>query len=649
MKHTWLFCGLIFLFACWLTNIWGVILLLIAAFFYYRRHYTVHVLFFCFLALVFVSLYPKTPSIPVRKQVMVREIKGKYIIGNTGEQNVIIYGVQDANYGDILYIKGDYQKVDTIYNIGMFHFQTWLHRRNIDYQINAKHVTIKKKGTFLRHALYEHIAHGKNQKANAWVKAMLYGIHSEDVSYFITSSGMHISFLMLFLERQLKRFLSDTNAAMLVLLLLGIVGAVTVFSATLLRVLVFRGVRFLFPTYTTQDKLGISMCILLGMHAWMAFELAFLLPVAFHLIQLFQITKRKRYVITGLVLIPLQFQYFHSCNLVQLALFRYLRKIYAFLYLLAWVYLLFPIDLLFVITDYVCTWLSYCESFGFEMYYTPSLLWLLGWVYMTMQYISYANARLLPLCALLVYAPFASWFDPFGEILMIDVGQGDCTLIRLPFHQGTMLIDVMGSLRKNIPADIIVPVLHAKGITSIDKVVITHADYDHSGGLKELQELMEVKEVIRTKKEATKLGPLHIPFVLANYQGSDENENSIVTYMDLYGLRVLYMGDAGAECEQRIMEQYPNLRVDVLKAGHHGSKTSSSLAFLHQLTPQLALMSAGRGNRYGHPNKETIQRMQQEDVLPLATVYNGAVSIKFCKYFSFFKTADNEFGIIKRR
>jgi len=251
------------------------------------------------------------------------------------------------------------------------------------------------------------------------------------------------------------------------------------------------------------------------------------------------------------------------------------------------------------------------------------------------------------MCLLFLFAPFASYFDPFGEILMIDVGQGDCTLITLPFHQGTMLIDVMGSRNKNIPADIIVPVLKAKGIHSLDKVIITHDDLDHSGGLKQLQELMEVKEVIDTKKHDTKLHDVNIPFLLDTYQGSDANENSIITFLEVYGLRVLFMGDAGKASEAILMHEYPKLEVDVLKVGHHGSKTASSLSFIHQLRPRIGLISCGRNNRYGHPHKETLENLERERVLPLISAKDGAVSIRFHRYFSFYRTAEQKFGRLK--
>lgn len=650
MKETWLFAGVIFLMSCWIPSSWLFLLYAIAITVFYIRHFRVHILFFLFLLLMVLPwIHPDEAVLPIGKQLVVREIRSSYLIADNGEQRVIVYGVDKAGFQDVLYVQGDYERVDTIHNIDAFNFRDWLARRHIYYQINVRSVQLLHEGNTLRHQLYERVNKVDNKDAAEWVRSMLFGIHEEDVSYFITSSGLHISFLFLLIEKQLRRKLTKHTVDFILLFLLGFLGNVTVFSSTLLRLLCFRVVRIVCVQYTQKDQLGISILLCLVLFPYMAYEMAFLLPVSFRLLQLFQITKRRRIIMSLTVMIPVQFQYFHSCNPVQIVLFRPLRMIYAILYVCAWLYVLMPLDFLYTCSLYIMHVLQMFETIGFTIHYTPDAIWLILWVYALMKYISYHKARILPLCLMLLYAPFASYLDPFGEILMLDVGQGDCTLVILPFHQGVMLIDVMGSLYKNVPADIIVPVLQAKGITSIDKVIITHADYDHSGGLKELQKLMEVKEVICEKQNDTWLGPLHIPFVLSDNEGSDENENSIITYMEVYGLRMLFMGDAGYEAEEKVMEDYPKLRVDVLKAGHHGSKTSSSPAFLHQLNPQVALMSAGRKNRYGHPSEETLQRMKQEDILPLVTSWNGAVSIKFCKYFAFFRTADNEFGIIKNR
>ena len=205
----------------------------------------------------------------------------------------------------------------------------------------------------------------------------------------------------------------------------------------------------------------------------------------------------------------------------------------------------------------------------------------------------------------------------------------------------------MGSLYKNIPADIIVPVLKSRQIDHIDVLIVTHDDYDHSGGVAELKQLIPVDQMITVKQGDIEVNGVPFHFLCTDYEGEDANENSIITYFEMYDTGFLFMGDAGIPAEQHLMNTYSDLKVDVLKVGHHGSNSSSSLAFIHHYAPSLALISAGRNNRYGHPHQEVMDLLEKEGVYPLITSKNGGASIRFCKFLRFFKTADNEFGIIE--
>lgn len=97
------------------------------------------------------------------------------------------------------------------------------------------------------------------------------------------------------------------------------------------------------------------------------------------------------------------------------------------------------------------------------------------------------------------------------------------------------------------------------------------------------------------------------------------------------------MGDAEQEAEKSIEKAYPNLQVDVLKVGHHGSNTSTNKSFLQQMNPHYALISAGRNNTYGHPTSETISTLQQEDVYIYRTDQDGAVQYFFTEEKGYFK------------
>ena len=229
---------------------------------------------------------------------------------------------------------------------------------------------------------------------------------------------------------------------------------------------------------------------------------------------------------------------------------------------------------------------------------------------------------------------------------ILDVGQGDCALIILPFKQEVVMIDVMGHKSRNIPEESIIPFLHAKKITHIDTLIITHHDLDHDGGLAQLQEYITIGNIIDTKEKAKLEKDSWIQYLLLDYEGEDENENSIITYFQLHNLRFLFMGDLGKQGELKLLQAYPHLQAEVLKVGHHGSKTSSSLSFLHQIHPMIGCISSGRNNYYGHPHKEVVEALQKENILMLNTAEKGSISIKTSSYFSIIKTAKQDISIL---
>ena len=102
----------------------------------------------------------------------------------------------------------------------------------------------------------------------------------------------------------------------------------------------------------------------------------------------------------------------------------------------------------------------------------------------------------------------------------------------------------------------------------------------------------------------------------------------MVLYGNLLGKNFLFTGDLEEEGEEQMMATYPNLPVDVLKAGHHGSKGSSSPEFLDHISPQMALISAGQNNRYKHPHQETLDRFQNQNMTIYRTDQQGAIRFR---------------------
>ena len=238
--------------------------------------------------------------------------------------------------------------------------------------------------------------------------------------------------------------------------------------------------------------------------------------------------------------------------------------------------------------------------------------------------------------------------DDFVKI--IDVGQGDSILI---YSKGkSALIDTGGKLNYNqknsssITKYITIPLLKSLGIKKLDYIFLTHGDQDHMGEIIYLEKNYTIKNIYLNLGEANKLEQNIIKknpntkkvkqdqifqignFILyqINKKWHEENTGSSVFYVKHPNLTFLLMADATEKTETYLLEEY-NLKVDILKIGHHGSNTSTSLPFLQETKPKIAVISVGEKNRYNHPSVEVIKRLTKENIPYLQTKTSGTITI----------------------
>ena len=125
--------------------------------------------------------------------------------------------------------------------------------------------------------------------------------------------------------------------------------------------------------------------------------------------------------------------------------------------------------------------------------------------------------------------------------------------------------------------------------------------------------------------------------ILNTEEYDNENDNSNVIYIELNNYNFMFMGDAGVDKEKDILERYNISNIDVLKVGHHGSKTSSSKRFINKINPKYSIISVGKNNRYGHPNKEVLNNLERskiyrtdEDGSIIFKIKNNKLKIETC-------------------
>jgi competence protein ComEC len=262
--------------------------------------------------------------------------------------------------------------------------------------------------------------------------------------------------------------------------------------------------------------------------------------------------------------------------------------------------------------------------------------------------------------------------DSTTRITFVNVGQGDCILIEMPYRKQVIMIDTGGLLRfdqetwkqTNEPYEIgrqvVLPLLKGKGINAIDILIITHADADHMEGAEEVLRGVKVKEIHITpgswEKEVmddlrVEIDKQRIPvyekiagdIIFSDYYHfqylypMDEiyegNDDSLVLSMRNNNFHGLFIGDLEERGELDLVEYYSRAiqQIDVLKVGHHGSKTSSTEQFLNLVQPSVAIIQAGFENRYGHPHPEVVERLEELRIPYLQTGTDGTIEVEINK------------------
>jgi len=227
------------------------------------------------------------------------------------------------------------------------------------------------------------------------------------------------------------------------------------------------------------------------------------------------------------------------------------------------------------------------------------------------------------------------------QLIVFDVGQGLSVLIKK--SDKAILYDTGAAYPSgfNMVDAVILPYLQHAGVNQLDKVIISHSDNDHAGGLAILQQAITVNELIYNQKTQEKYSNkiLCKQGDKFNWQGLNftvlwpkialgkDNDDSCVLLISDGMHKVLLTGDISKKVEAKLLSQYPNLKADILIVPHHGSKTSSSTAFLQQLSSEIAIVSAGFLNRWRMPVTSVEQAFQTENIPLMNTAKTGQIII----------------------
>ncbi len=636
LKDEYLFLAISCLLSIFFDGLMLLLYLIICVTLFYHRNKYQHKQFIIALIL-FILLPTKNGEATPQMVLEVENIKTNYVIASNGDFTCILYNIEGVNINDVIEVEGDYSDINTNQNFNLFNFKDYMMHQGIRKSMYVLEYKIIEKSTSLKSKVYNQF---KNKPLHEVYLAYFYGIAENDD--LIVSSGFHFVFLISLIAKRCK-----ANRQLVTLLFCLSFALFFPVKTSVLRMFIFAFVHCISKS-TKYDKLGISILILLSFNKYLVYEVGFILPVLFSFCFLFNIQKIPARIVSFFIVVGVQLFYFNEANLFTILCFSLLRQWNGMLFLLVILSLIVPF------LGWLILFLMQCIQIfaNFKIPYlymrgSFSLVSLLVYPYCFVMLISTNNKKYYSyMFLLLCYQANLKVCTPYGEVSVLDVGQGDCILIREPFNGDVMLIDTGGNVNYDIAENIVYPVLKSKGIKAIDIVLITHDDYDHSGALESLQELIHIEEVITTKED------IHLSNISFNAfqskEALDTNDASIMLFSEINGLRYLFCGDASTSIEEAFIEQYNKLKIDILKVGHHGSKTSSSNEFLMKIQPLYAFISSGKNNFYNHPSPEVIERFEERQIDVYDTQDVGNISVIYTPFFNLLHTGDKTFGIIKK-
>ena len=499
------------------------------------------------------------------------------------------------------------------------------------------------------------------------------------ITHLFAISGMHISLfssILLFLLKKIP--LKDNQAYPIILLfLLGYTFLVS-FTASVVRaftlvLLLYLNKRLKLGIRTTRIFIcAISLILLLN--PFFILDIGFLYSslTSFGLILFSDYLKTSNKVlallrvslIALLFSLPITINNFYEYNFLSiLANIVIVPLVSSIIYPLSLITLIFPffhpiLKLFLTILESISTILSNITWFKIIL---PKMPWFLIISYYFIIYLIFKTKKkglVILLIALLLGYKLSFNFDNNFYVYYLDAGQGDSIVLISPRSRKATLIDTGGKKRvsyNEFPpneyhvSNNVITFLKSINISKINTLITTHGDYDHigeslnivnnfkvgdvilnCGSLNELeQELITLldKKHIKYSKCISQLdmSPIKLYF-LNSGKYDNENDNSNVIYLKYNEIKFLFMGDASTVVEQDLLSKYNLKDIDFLKIGHHGSKTSSSKEFITKTNPKYSIISVGKNNRYGHPNKEVLENLKDSKIY--RTDQDGSIMFK---------------------
>ncbi len=640
---------------------------------------------FNFLLLIFLIFYIKNYNY-ISKYSNQKEITGVVtkITKSSDSINIILDAKEkvlltcfkcDFNYevGSIVSFKGYFNEIKGSSNFNLFDYKKYLMSLKIYKNfIFTDYKYIKKSNKFIYKA-YNILNDRINElKSKTFLKSMILGETSEygdiyeiyklnGIVHLFAISGMHVGIISSVLIFIFKKFLKLGNFAYIIIFPILIFYMLIINTPSIIRSVLM----FITSSISKIFKLKISslnilfylVSINLIINPYVIYNMGFCLSyiIVFYLmISSKKVAKIKNYFLKLLtlstisflasfpIIINSNFEFNLLTPLINVLIVPFVSVI---LFPLALLTLFLPIfdNILFLLLkgfDYLNIFLS---NYSIIINVAYINIYLNIFYYLILLVSFYKTKHIYLLLVYLSILINIKNLNFNSYLIMIDVGQGDSIFIKNYFGEN-ILLDA-GS-KENSAKNIIIPYLKSLGINRIDRFIISHGDKDHIIGAKDIiktfnvlqiylnsykntdyeNEIIDISETNFISQNTYINEHLHI----FNYYQNNENDDSLITYLVDYG--ILCMGDASENVENKI-----NLSdINILKVGHHGSKTSTSENFIKKINPKISLISVGLKNKYNHPDKEVLNNLKNSLVLMTSTNGMIKINLKSLKYETYY-------------
>ena len=574
--------------------------------------------------------------------------------------------------GDKVEVQGAFKEPSSNTTDYLFDYKKYLQKRNIYYLVEGNKITKLKNNKNIYYLEKQFLINKLNN--NPYLYTFILGDKSyldnnvkrsyqeNGISHLFAISGMHISLLVLIISKILsKTKIQEEKLFIIITIILLVYLSLVGLSPSILRGVLFyilfsiNRIKYLNikPINIFLFILSISLLINPNYLYDIGFQYSYSISLSLLLLSNklssnnYFISLLKVSCISFIVSIPITLYNFYQINILSILynLF-FVPFVSIIVFPLSLIVLVIPqleiiYNILILILENISLLINQISIGKLIFKRLPSIIYIIYSILILIYLLKQNRKVLYILLFLLCIHYLIPYFDGTDYLEILDVGQGDSILLHS--NKKNILIDTGGvsSFNKSFDGNIFYnttqPLLKSAGIKKIDYLILTHGDFDHMGEAITLVNNFKVDKVILNcgeyndleKKLIKVLDKKHIKYYsciqklniddnklyfLNTKEYDNENDNSNVIYTELDNYKFLFMGDASITTEKEILNKYNLPDIDVLKVGHHGSKTSSSKEFIDEINPKYSIISVGKNNRYGHPNKEVLGILKESKI-----------------------------------